>query len=96
LDTAKNIIDYIQIIHKALKPGGLLINAGPLLYHFEGDNSGDGVSIELTLEEVKLVLGRCGFVLEHEEWMNSGYVQNRASMLHTTYQCHCSVWRRTC
>ena len=27
-------MDYIELIHKILKPGGHWINLGPLLYHF--------------------------------------------------------------
>lgn len=39
LDTALNIIDYIKTIHHCLKPGGLWVNFGPLLWHFEDDPS---------------------------------------------------------
>ena len=34
LDTARNVLDYIELIHQILKPGGHWINLGPLLYHF--------------------------------------------------------------
>ncbi|KAK3905925.1 hypothetical protein C8A05DRAFT_30225 [Staphylotrichum tortipilum] len=36
LDTAPNLIRYLGTIYRCLKPGGLLINIGPLLWHFEG------------------------------------------------------------
>eukprot|EP00547_Thalassionema_nitzschioides_P004743 CAMPEP_0194222340 /NCGR_PEP_ID=MMETSP0156-20130528/32693_1 /TAXON_ID=33649 /ORGANISM="Thalassionema nitzschioides, Strain L26-B" /LENGTH=415 /DNA_ID=CAMNT_0038953091 /DNA_START=253 /DNA_END=1500 /DNA_ORIENTATION=- len=36
LDAAPSIVEYIQVIHKMLKPGGHLINFGPLLYHWSG------------------------------------------------------------
>lgn len=36
LDTAPSIAEYIQIVHDMLKPGGLLISFGPLLYHWSG------------------------------------------------------------
>lgn len=36
LDTAPSIVEYIQIIHTMLKPGGLIISFGPLLYHWSG------------------------------------------------------------
>lgn len=36
LDTSPSIVEYIQIIHGMLKPGGLLISFGPLLYHWSG------------------------------------------------------------
>ncbi|CAG8698584.1 30751_t:CDS:10 [Gigaspora margarita] len=49
IDTAKNILEYIEIFHRILRPGGLWINLGPLLYHYE--NSPDEMSIELSLEQ---------------------------------------------
>ena len=36
LDTAPNLIRYLETIFHCLKPGGVLINIGPLLWHFEG------------------------------------------------------------
>lgn len=35
IDTAPNLITYIETLHHCLKPGGLWINLGPLLWHFE-------------------------------------------------------------
>lgn len=40
LDTAPNIIRYIEVIRNCLRQGGLLINVGPLLWHFENDAPG--------------------------------------------------------
>lgn len=50
LDTAPNLIRYLETIFYCLKPGGVLINIGPLLWHFENnapgnhghDDDGDG------------------------------------------------------
>lgn len=50
LDTAPNVIRYLETIRHCLKSGGLLINVGPLLWHFENnppgnhgrDDDGDG------------------------------------------------------
>ena len=36
LDAAPNIVEYIQVIHHMLKDDGMLINFGPLLYHWSG------------------------------------------------------------
>jgi carnosine N-methyltransferase len=36
LDTAPSIIEYVQIIHGMLKPGGFIMSFGPLLYHWSG------------------------------------------------------------
>jgi len=51
LDTAPNLIRYLETILHCLRPGGLLINFGPLLWHFENnapgnhglDDDGDGL-----------------------------------------------------
>lgn len=50
LDTAPNLIRYLSVIRHCLRPGGVLINIGPLLWHFENnapgnhgrDDDGDG------------------------------------------------------
>lgn len=34
IDTAKNIIDYLNVIYQVLKEGGVWINLGPLLWQF--------------------------------------------------------------
>ncbi|KIJ28313.1 hypothetical protein M422DRAFT_270459, partial [Sphaerobolus stellatus SS14] len=60
IDTAKNIINYLRILHRILAPGGVWINLGPLLWHFENNDSGD-VSIELDLQEVKALARKIGF-----------------------------------
>jgi len=36
LDACPNIVEVLQVIYKMLKPGGLLVNLGPLLYHWSG------------------------------------------------------------
>jgi carnosine N-methyltransferase len=40
LDTAPNIIRYIEAIKNCLRPGGILVNVGPLLWHFENNAPG--------------------------------------------------------
>ncbi|KAI0150293.1 N2227-like protein-domain-containing protein [Xylariaceae sp. FL1272] len=35
IDTAPNLIRYLEVIKQCLKPGGILINVGPLLWHWE-------------------------------------------------------------
>lgn len=41
LDTAPNLIRYLEVIYHCLRPGGVLINVGPLLWHFENDAPGN-------------------------------------------------------
>ncbi|PBP28980.1 methyltransferase family [Diplocarpon rosae] len=40
LDTAPNVIRYIETIKNCLRQGGILVNFGPLLWHFENSAPG--------------------------------------------------------
>ena len=106
IDTAPNIIRYIETVHNCLRTGGIWINLGPLLWHFddrapaEGDDrqsrgtacSSPGIkepgSIELSNEEVLLLVHKVGFDIEQHEVRcdGTGYTQNRESMLQSTYR----------
>ncbi|KAF0925252.1 hypothetical protein E2562_015966 [Oryza meyeriana var. granulata] len=87
LDTAHNIVEYIEIISKVLKDGGVWINLGPLLYHF-ADTYGpdDDMSIELSLEDVKRVAYHYGFVMEVEKMVDTTYTANLKSMMQNHYR----------
>ena len=69
LDTAPNIMEYLEIIYAMLRPGGFLINFGPLLYHWQDAGSGDGMdsrygqSVELSYQEIRHVMQTIGFVI---------------------------------
>jgi carnosine N-methyltransferase len=69
IDTAPVVVDYVEAIFHVLKPGGVWINLGPLLYHWatDSDNNGDSrydQSVELSWEEVRHVIEHCGFRLQ--------------------------------
>lgn len=78
LDTAPNVIRYIQTVHHCLKPGGIWTNNGPLLWHFtthneqapkNNDNEQSTIhtnrgSIELSVEEVLKLVGSMGFEVD--------------------------------
>lgn len=69
IDTAKNVIRYLETLNNLLPIGGHWINAGPLLWHFENSGNskagtGDNLSIELTLDELVQLLPKMGFELE--------------------------------
>ncbi|TPX30437.1 carnosine N-methyltransferase [Synchytrium microbalum] len=83
LDTAHNIVHYIEVISGLLAPGGIWINCGPLLYHFEG-MPGE-VSLELSLEEVMSVIKQYGFDIIEEKFLPSTYASNVNSMLRYQY-----------
>lgn len=92
IDTAKNIVNYLRIIHKILAPGGVWINLGPLLWHWENNTSGD-MSIELDLEEIKQLAGIIGFEISHERTIDTTYTNNSRGMLSYTY--HAAFWIAT-
>ena len=88
LDTAHNILEFIEIFACLLKIGGYIINFGPLLYHFE---SMEDPSLELTNEELLQALPSMGFeIVESSNDHTCLYTTNRKSMLQTTYNA--SFW----
>ncbi|CEH17600.1 Putative trehalase [Ceraceosorus bombacis] len=83
VDTARNIVKYLEVINHLLPIGGFWCNVGPLLWHFE--NNGD-LSIELTLEEVMDLIQLMGFEIEEHRTLESQpYTGNARSMLSYEY-----------
>lgn len=96
IDTAHNIVEYIEIIAKILKPGGVWINLGPLLYHFADALSYSGeeeMSVELSLEDVKKVASHYGLKLQKERTIETTYTANQRSMIQTRYSA--AFWTMT-
>lgn len=92
LDTAPVVIEYVALIHRLLRPGGVWVNLGPLLYHWAGGGAGDARyarSIELSWEEVRHVMVHgFGFELLREERRpDVTYAANPGSMMRTAYDC---------
>eukprot|EP00295_Goniomonas_pacifica_P045807 CAMPEP_0175917916 /NCGR_PEP_ID=MMETSP0108-20121206/11611_1 /TAXON_ID=195067 ORGANISM="Goniomonas pacifica, Strain CCMP1869" /NCGR_SAMPLE_ID=MMETSP0108 /ASSEMBLY_ACC=CAM_ASM_000204 /LENGTH=396 /DNA_ID=CAMNT_0017240519 /DNA_START=4 /DNA_END=1194 /DNA_ORIENTATION=+ len=85
LDTAHNVLAYLELISSILRPGGLLINLGPLLYHWS--DLPDEDSIELSYEELEAVLPKFGFKMLRNETRTSYYTCNRLSMSKLQYHC---------
>ncbi|KAF5024862.1 hypothetical protein F66182_3101 [Fusarium sp. NRRL 66182] len=54
IDTARNLMTYLDTIKNVLKPGGHWVNLGPLLY-------GTGPFVQLSLEEIIMVTEAMGF-----------------------------------
>ncbi|CAO3597148.1 unnamed protein product [Absidia cylindrospora] len=88
IDTARNILKYLEVIHRILKQGGTWINIGPLLYHFE-DTPGES-SVELSLDQIKRVAQDMGFEIKKESMVDTTYTANPDSML--TYLYHSAFW----
>merc|ERR1712185_877426 len=91
IDTAHNVVDYIRKIRELLVPGGAWVNLGPLLWHF-ADMQGE-ISIDLTWEELRMLIVDAGFIIEHEAWHTCPYVRNPKSMYMMEYKCACFVAR---
>ena len=85
IDTANNIIEYIETIYNILKVGGLWINFGPLLYHYT-DNENE-VSIELSWNEIKNIIIGFGFEFTKEKNIETTYSANLDSMTKRIYKC---------
>ena len=54
IDTARNLMSYLETIHRLLKTGGYWVNFGPLLY-------GTGPFVQLSLDEILAVVQEMGF-----------------------------------
>lgn len=84
IDCANNIIDFVEIIYNILKPGGIWINLGPLLYHFSDSPEN---SIEPTYEDLIVIIRSCGFiVLKNKTDVTTKYSQNPTSMHQSEYK----------
>lgn len=106
IDTAPNLIRYIQVVHNCLKEGGVWINLGPLLWHHggqerprpnvvdigEGRRKNAGIEepgrVELTDDEVLMLVQTCGFEILKHELRNDGfgYIHDPESMLQNIYR----------
>jgi hypothetical protein len=108
IDTAPNLIRYIEAIRHSLKTNGLWINVGPLLWHFDDGHSrktnesgheggiGEPGNVELSEEEVLSLVERMGFRLEKRgDRQTCGYIQDPNSMLQNLYQPSHWVARKT-
>ena len=109
IDTAPNVLRYVESVNNCLKEGGLWFNLGPLLWHFEEHGKtdhedshtngevvdrgiGEPGSVELTEEELLLLLQRFGFGIEKHKVNTDGvgYIQSPHSLFQHLY--HTSYW----
>ena len=104
IDTAPNIIDYIEGIWKMLKPNGIWTNIGPLEYHWMTFRDGDiyendprfRESIELAYEDIKSIMLKIGFEFLHEERKECLYSTRKNAMKKTLFDCiHFTVKKTT-
>lgn len=98
IDTAANVLKYIETIHNVLEPNGFWINLGPLAWHFEPDSETPlktGGSVELTLSELISIIEKSGFTFESGEGLDRRrilmpYMANDRGML--TYLYDTEFW----
>lgn len=84
LDTAHNVLEYIECIHQILRKGGLWVNLGPLLYHYA--EQPDEVQLELSWEEIEQAIPKFGFDWRRKpEFRETVYTNDKDSMMHMTY-----------
>lgn len=84
IDCANNIVDFCEIIHRILRPGGVWINLGPLLYHF--CDAPNEFSIEPSYEDLRSIIETVGFkFLKEDTKVKTKYSQNSSSMAQLEY-----------
>jgi carnosine N-methyltransferase len=94
IDTAVNIFSYLETIWNTLVDGGVWINCGPLLWHWENREADlqaageETQGLELTVDEVLQVAKAVGFRIEKRERGSKGeYIGSGTdSMLSWVYE----------
>lgn len=85
IDCANNIVEFLEIIYRILRPGGIFINYGPLLYHFS--DVPNEFSIEPSYEDIREIIEKLGFKFVKESTkVKSKYSQNPLSMSKLEYE----------
>ena len=81
IDVSKNIVEYVEIMHDLLKKGGVWVNLGCLdYYHSKWHNS-----IDLTWDELRLVIQNYDFELKNEVTEFSPYGVKEGSTSSDSY-----------
>jgi carnosine N-methyltransferase len=73
IDTAHNILEYLEVIHSVLRPGGLWVHLGPLLWHW-ADGGWAEQSVELCLADVQQLAALMGFEVLQQQFLNATYI----------------------
>ncbi|QQK46513.1 N2227-like protein [Penicillium digitatum] len=60
IDTARNLVTYLETIHRLLRPGGRWVNLGPLLY-------GTAPFVQLSLDEIVTLSESMGFEFQETD-----------------------------
>ncbi|KAK4056496.1 hypothetical protein OIO90_002343 [Microbotryomycetes sp. JL221] len=88
IDTAKNLCDYFETIWRLLKPGGIWINEGPLLYYGQP-------GMALPLDDVIKLAELIGFKIEQRKTLNNvSYTADSQGMYNFLYDCEFWIARK--
>ena len=102
IDTARNLMSYLDTIHRLLKRDGYWVNFGPLLY-------GTGLFVQLSLDEIIAVAEEKGFEFQDIDgekcggislqgkkvrWTEAEYGFNRKALFRNVYRAQAWVARR--
>ena len=97
IDTSLNVVQTIEHIYSLLRPGGIWINLGPLLW-----TAGAQAKVELSLEEVLRLSEAIGFVFDTRDGdpskksrtVNCEYTADQAAMMQWIYNAEFWVARK--
>lgn len=93
IDCASNVVQFIERIYNILRPGGVWINLGPLLYHYSDVK--EKQSIEPSFEVLLDVVKHAGFAIEDQRTgLKTRYCQNPRAMLQYEYDSVYFVCRK--
>ena len=84
IDTAHNLMDYMQTINNILKVGGIWVNIGPLHWHYSEQPS--EIQVQLSLEEVEHLVPQFGFQFRKKEMRQTTYTGRIDCMLNMSYE----------
>lgn len=85
VDTAHNVLEYLEVIHHCLRPGGYWINCGPLLYHWTDHGGGEEASLELSADAILEAAQQMGFVVVETSDAIANYMGDQESLHSVTY-----------
>ncbi|TFK75152.1 N2227-domain-containing protein [Pluteus cervinus] len=80
IDVGENVVDFLEMIHRVLKPGGIWINLGPLKW-------GGFAHMQLSAEEVLQVADKIGFDVNHDsrQSIETQYARQPHSLIKFVY-----------
>lgn len=84
IDTGNNVLEYLQCIYSLLKPGGIWLNCGPLLYHKSGVKG--EISIDLAMDEIFFAAEKLGFKILDKSTTQGLYCSQKNSMMEYLYK----------